>query len=63
MQVIEDQLKLEKSREAELDALYRDEAARQWQRREAEWEREKLARERLMKEVCEKRCFIHIGKL
>lgn len=29
----------------------RDEAARQWQKREAEWERERLARERLMAEV------------
>ena len=29
----------------------RDEAARMWQKRDAEWEREKRARERLMKEV------------
>ena len=29
----------------------RDEAARMWTKREAEWERERLARERLMAEV------------
>jgi len=38
------------------DALYyvvicRDEAARVWQQRESEWERERLAREQLMQEV------------
>ena len=31
---------------------FRDEAARMWQKRDAEWERERLARERLMTEVC-----------
>ncbi|XP_068677957.1 trichoplein keratin filament-binding protein-like [Montipora foliosa] len=50
-QVVADQLKLEQQREAELDMLYRDEAARMWTKREAEWERERLARERLMAEV------------
>ncbi|XP_038054854.1 trichoplein keratin filament-binding protein-like [Patiria miniata] len=50
-QVVEEQLKLEKAREAELDMLYKDEAAREWQKRENEWERERLARERLMHEV------------
>ena len=29
----------------------REEVARMWRKREAEWEREKLARERLMAEV------------
>ncbi|KAK3611704.1 hypothetical protein CHS0354_034375 [Potamilus streckersoni] len=53
--VIEDQLRLEKAREAELDMLYQDEAARVWQKREAEWERERIARERLMKEVLDER--------
>ncbi|XP_046575008.1 trichoplein keratin filament-binding protein-like isoform X2 [Haliotis rubra] len=50
-QVIEDQLRVEKAREAELDMLYQDEAARMWQKREADWEKEKQARERLMQEV------------
>ncbi|XP_022104626.1 trichoplein keratin filament-binding protein-like [Acanthaster planci] len=50
-QVVEEQLKLEKAREAELDMLYKDEAAREWQKREHEWEKERLARERLMHEV------------
>ncbi|XP_002734122.1 trichoplein keratin filament-binding protein-like [Saccoglossus kowalevskii] len=54
-QVVEDQLKLEQAREAELDMLYRDEAARVWQKRESEWEREKKARERLMSEVLQGR--------
>lgn len=49
--VIEEQIKTEKSREAELDLLYQDEAARIWEQREAEWAKEKMARERLMKEV------------
>eukprot|EP00794_Sanderia_malayensis_P013779 gene13779-15221_t len=49
--VVAEQLKLEKKREAELDLLYQEEAARQWQKRETEWERERIARERLMKEV------------
>lgn len=31
--------------------MYRDEAARMWAKRQAEWERERLARERLMAEV------------
>ena len=54
-QVLEEQLRVEKSREAELDMLYRDEAARMWQKRDAEWERERLARERLMTEVLDER--------
>ncbi|XP_046839563.1 trichoplein keratin filament-binding protein-like [Xenia sp. Carnegie-2017] len=54
-QVIEDQLRVEKAREAELDSMYRDEAARMWQKRDAEWERERLARERLMTEVLDER--------
>ncbi|XP_072163647.1 trichoplein keratin filament-binding protein-like [Diadema setosum] len=54
-QVIEEQLKLEKAREAELDTLFQEEAARQWSKREAEWEKERLARERLMGEVLQGR--------
>ncbi|KAA0716737.1 Trichoplein keratin filament-binding protein [Triplophysa tibetana] len=49
--VIEEQLQLEKEREAEFDILYREEAQRVWEKREAEWEKEKRARERLMREV------------
>lgn len=36
--------------------MCRDEAARMWTKREAEWERERLARERLMAEVRKTRC-------
>ncbi|XP_031573283.1 trichoplein keratin filament-binding protein-like [Actinia tenebrosa] len=54
-QVVAQQLKLEQEREAELDMLYRDEAARMWSKRQAEWERERQARERLMAEVLEGR--------
>uniref|UniRef100_A0A8C6SF36 Trichoplein keratin filament-binding protein n=1 Tax=Neogobius melanostomus TaxID=47308 RepID=A0A8C6SF36_9GOBI len=49
--VIEEQLHLEREREAELDYLHREEAQRVWEKREAQWEKEKIARERLMKEV------------
>ena len=44
-------MRLEKTREAELDMLYQDEAARIWQQREADWAKERKARERLMQEV------------
>lgn len=54
-QVVEDQLKLEKAREAELDSLFKEEAQRQWSKREAEWEKERLARERLMSQVLQER--------
>ncbi|CAK8692167.1 unnamed protein product [Clavelina lepadiformis] len=50
-QVLEQQLKLEKEREAELDLIYREEARRVWEQREEEWRKERLARERLMAEV------------
>ncbi|XP_063313145.1 trichoplein keratin filament-binding protein [Pelobates fuscus] len=49
--VIEEQLHLERQREAELDMLFREEAKQVWTKREAEWERERNARNRLMKEV------------
>ena len=35
--------------------MYQDEAARVWDKREKEWERERAARDRLMKEVSRKR--------
>ncbi|XP_075070499.1 trichoplein keratin filament-binding protein [Mixophyes fleayi] len=49
--VIEEQLHLERQREAEIDTLFREEARQVWEKREAEWERERGARNRLMKEV------------
>ncbi|XP_029880968.1 trichoplein keratin filament-binding protein isoform X2 [Aquila chrysaetos chrysaetos] len=49
--VIEEQLQLEKEREAELQAIFREEAKKMWEKREEEWEREKVARDRLMNEV------------
>ena len=51
MQVVEEQLSLERAREAELDNLYKEEAARQWEKREEQWRREGAAREHLMREV------------
>ncbi|KAM6156107.1 trichoplein keratin filament-binding protein [Rhynchocyon petersi] len=50
-QVIEEQLRLEQEREAELHMLLRDEAKEVWEKREAEWARERSARDRLMNEV------------
>ncbi|XP_066056215.1 trichoplein keratin filament-binding protein isoform X2 [Chamaea fasciata] len=49
--VIEEQLQLEKEREAELQTIFREEAKKMWEKREEEWEREKVARDRLMSEV------------
>ncbi|KAF1587102.1 Trichoplein keratin filament-binding protein, partial [Eudyptes moseleyi] len=49
--VIEEQLQLEKEREAELQTIFREEAKKMWEKREEEWEREKAARDRLMNEV------------
>ena len=50
-QVVEEQMRLEQQREAELDMMYQDEAARMWAKREGEWAQERAARERLMQEV------------
>ncbi|NWH56425.1 TCHP protein, partial [Geococcyx californianus] len=49
--VIEEQLRLEKEREAELETIFREEARKVWEKREEEWEREKKARDHLMNEV------------
>ncbi|NXA90558.1 TCHP protein, partial [Melanocharis versteri] len=49
--VIEEQLQLEREREAELESIFREEAKKMWEKREEEWEREKVARDRLMNEV------------
>ncbi|KFO75864.1 Trichoplein keratin filament-binding protein, partial [Cuculus canorus] len=50
-QVIEEQLQLEKEREAELQTIFREEARKVWEKKEEEWEREKRARDHLMNEV------------
>ncbi|XP_036132976.1 trichoplein keratin filament-binding protein [Molossus molossus] len=50
-QVLEEQLQLEREREAELQMLLREEAKEVWEKREAEWARERSARDRLMTEV------------
>ncbi|XP_043354164.1 trichoplein keratin filament-binding protein isoform X2 [Dermochelys coriacea] len=39
--VIEEQLQLEKAREAELETIFREEAKQVWEKREEEWERER----------------------
>ena len=44
--LVEQQLKLEKEKEAEMDVLYQEEAARMWEKREAEWRRESSARQK-----------------
>ncbi|NWR86357.1 TCHP protein, partial [Furnarius figulus] len=49
--VIEEQLQLEKEREAELETLFTEEAKKVWEKMEEQWEREKKARDRLMNEV------------
>jgi trichoplein keratin filament-binding protein len=55
IKVLQDQLRLEKEREVELDSMFQDEAAKMWDKRNAEWERERVARERLMSEVLDER--------
>ncbi|XP_014373308.2 trichoplein keratin filament-binding protein [Alligator sinensis] len=49
--VIEEQLQLEREREAHLQTIFREEAKQVWERREEEWEKERKARDRLMNEV------------
>jgi len=49
--VIEEQVKVEKKREEELDLIYREEARRMWDKREEEWSRERDARKKLMSQV------------
>lgn len=55
IRVFNEQLRLEKEREAELDAMFQDEAQREWDKRNAEWEKERAARERLMNQVLAER--------
>uniref|UniRef100_G1Q8U4 Trichoplein keratin filament-binding protein n=1 Tax=Myotis lucifugus TaxID=59463 RepID=G1Q8U4_MYOLU len=50
-QVLEEQLQREREQEAELQMLLREEAKEMWEKREAEWARERSARDRLMAEV------------
>ena len=55
IQVLNQQLRLEKEREAELESMFQDEAAKEWDKRNMEWERERVARENLMKQVLNER--------
>jgi trichoplein keratin filament-binding protein len=55
IQVLNQQLRLEREREAELEAMFQDEAAKEWERRNEEWEKERLARETLMSQVLNER--------
>ena len=55
IQVLNQQLRLEKEREAELESMFQDEAAKEWDKRNMEWDRERLARENLMKQVLNER--------
>lgn len=55
IQVLHQQLRLEKEREAELESMFQDEAAKEWDKRNMEWDRERLARENLMKQVLNER--------
>ncbi|CAF3456384.1 unnamed protein product [Rotaria sp. Silwood1] len=57
------QMKLEKEKEQELDAMFQEEAAKEWARREQEWDREKELREKLMRQVMDERQEQVMGKL
>uniref|UniRef100_A0A8C4QC72 Trichoplein keratin filament-binding protein n=1 Tax=Eptatretus burgeri TaxID=7764 RepID=A0A8C4QC72_EPTBU len=52
-QVLEQQIELEKEREARMVYIPREEAERELQRREEKWERERMARVRLMEQLLE----------
>lgn len=55
IQVLNQQLRLEKEKEAELDAMFQDEAQREWEKKNLEWKKESMARETLMRQVLEER--------
>ena len=55
MAILADQMRVEKEREAELDAMFQDEAAHEWRKRTDEWDREREARESLMAQVLAER--------
>ncbi|CAF1279504.1 unnamed protein product [Adineta steineri] len=55
LQQFQQQMKLEKEKEQELDSMFQEEAAKQWARREQEWEHEKELREKLMRQVMDER--------
>ena len=48
---LEAQLAIEKEEANELDHMYAEEQERAWAKRQAQWDREALARKRLMEEV------------
>lgn len=55
IQVLNQQLRLEKEREAELEAMFQDEAQKEWDKKNEIWKRESMAREALMRQVLEER--------
>jgi len=55
LEVLNEQLRLEKQREIELEAMFQDEAAKEWDKRVQQWDRESGARQMLMKQVLEER--------
>ncbi|XP_072166700.1 cilia- and flagella-associated protein 53-like [Diadema setosum] len=50
-QYLKDQMLMEQEREAEIDRMISSEVERQWQKRLAQWAKERKARKRLMEEV------------
>lgn len=51
--MIAEHMNREKARKTEVELLFNEEAARVWRKREAEWERERQMREKLLREVME----------
>ena len=49
--VLEEQKRLENMREKEYDLLFSEEAEMMWRKRQADWEREQKARDKLMTDV------------
>jgi trichoplein keratin filament-binding protein len=55
IQVLNQQLRVEKEREAELEAMFQDEAQKEWDKKNEIWKRESMAREALMRQVLDER--------
>lgn len=55
IKLLKQKLKEEKDHQAEIDYLYREQAAQWWEKREAEWERERNSRKKLLQSVLSER--------
>ena len=52
IEILQDKLRNEKEQQHEIEYLYREQAAQYWEKREAEWEKERKSRARLLESGC-----------